>query len=175
MDKDTKLNLRNFIDGESISSSFDCGEETLNNFIHEEISLYQRERLGITYLVHLGSKLVGFVTISMADVKTEKMDFDEKLKIRLESYPALQIGQLAIDKEHQGQGIGRKIIQWCMSQALEYPEEIGCRLLVLNSLPSSVKFYTKCNFKQLKRQEKRREKVMYLVIPKELFKSKNLL
>ena len=175
MDKDLKLTARNFIDGESIHSSFDCGEEKLNNFIHKEISLYQRERLGITYLIHLGSKLVGFVTISMASVKTEKMDFDENLKIRLESYPALQIGQLAIDKEHQGKGIGTKIIQWCMRQALEYSEDIGCRLLVLNSLPSSVKFYTSCNFEQLKRQEKRREKVMYLVIPKELFKSKYLL
>ena len=106
----------------------------------------------------------------MADVKTEKIDFDDNLKIKLECYPALQIGQLAIDKEHQGQGIGRKVIQWCMSQALEYSQEIGCRLLVLNSLPSSVEFYHKCNFKQLKRQEKRREKVMYLVIPKELFR-----
>ena len=62
-----------------------------------------------------------------------------------------------------------------MHQALDYPKEIGCRLLVLNSLPSSVEFYTKCNFKQLKREEKRREKVMYSVISKELCKSKNLL
>ena len=73
MDKDVKLTLRNFIDGEPISNSFDCGEEKLNNFNHKEISLYQRERLGITYLIHLGSKLVGFITISMADVKTEKI------------------------------------------------------------------------------------------------------
>jgi len=35
---------------------------------------------------------VGFVTISMADLKSEKMEIGEKLKIRLESYPALQIG-----------------------------------------------------------------------------------
>lgn len=118
LDKNPKLTLRNFIDGESISKNFNCGEETLNNFIHKEISAYQRERLGITYLIHLDSKLVGFVT---------------------------------------------------MSQAIEYSAEIGCRLLILNSLPSSIEFYNKCNFKQLKGQEKRREKTMYQVIPKELF------
>lgn len=170
LDKSPKLTLRNFIDGESISKNFNCGEETLNNFIHKEVSAYQRERLGITYLIHFDSKLVGFVTISMAGLKTEKMEIGEKLKIRLESYPALQIGQLAIDKKYQGQGFGKKIIQWCMSQAIEYSEEIGCRLLVLNSLPSSIEFYNKCNFKQLKGQEKRREKTRYQVIPKELFK-----
>lgn len=170
LDKNPKLTLRSFIDGESISNSFDCGEESLNNFIHKEVSAYQRERLGITYLIHLDSKLVGFVTISMAGVRTEKMELDEKLKIRLESYPALQIGQLAIDKKYQGQGYGKKIILWCMSKAVEYSGEIGCRLLVLNSLPSSIEFYNKCNFKQLKRQDNRREKTMYQVIPKELFK-----
>jgi len=170
LDKNQPLTLRNFIDGESISSSFDCGEDQLNTFIHKEISLYHKERLGITYLLHLGSELIGFVTISMADVKTEKMELNENLKIRLESYPALQIGQLAIDKKYHGKGYGTKIIKWCMSQALEYSREIGCRLLVLNSIPSSVEFYRKCNFKQLRRQENRREKVMYLIIPRELFK-----
>jgi GNAT superfamily N-acetyltransferase len=170
LDTSPKLILRSFIDGESISKSFDCGEETLNKFIHKEVSIYQKERLGITYLIHLDSELLGFVTISMADVKTEKMEIGGKIKIRLESYPALQIGQLAIDKKFQGQGYGKKIIIWCMSQALEYSREIGCRLLVLNSLPSSVEFYHKCNFKQLKRQENRREKVMYLIIPNELFR-----
>ena len=170
LDKSPKLTLRNFIDGEPISNSFDCGEKQLNNFIHKEVSLYQKERLGITYLIHLDSELVGFVTISMSEVRTKSMDFNETLKIRPENYPALQIGQLAIDKKYQGQGYGKKIIQWCMSQALEYSEEIGCRLLVLNAIPSSVDFYKKNNFKQLKRQEKRREKTMYQVIPKELFK-----
>lgn len=110
LDKSPKLTLRNFIDGEWISKNFNCGEETLNNFIHKEISAYQRERLGITYLIHLDSKLVGFVTISMASLKTEKMEIGEKLKIRLESYPALQIGQLAIDKKYQGQGFGKIFI-----------------------------------------------------------------
>ena len=170
LDKSPKLTLRKFIEGEPISKNFNCGEETLNNFIHKEVSAYQRERLGITYLIHLDSKLVGFVTLSMAGLKTEKMEIGEKLKIRLESYPALQIGQLAIDKKYQGHGYGKKIILWCMSQAIEYCEEIGCRLLVLNSIPSSIKFYNKCNFKQLKGQEKRREKTMYQVIPKELFR-----
>ena len=99
MDKSPKLTLRNFIDGEPISNSFDCGEKQLNNFIHKEVSLYQKERLGITYLIHLDSELVGFVTISIAEVRTKLMDFNETLKIRLKKYPALQIGQLAIDKK----------------------------------------------------------------------------
>jgi len=43
-------------------------------------------------------------------------------------------------------------------------------LLQVVELPSSIGFYNKCIFKQLKGQEKRREKTMYQVVPKELFK-----
>ena len=56
-----------------------------------------------------------------------------------------------------------------MRKALKYSERLDVGF-GSNAIPSSVDFYKKNNFKQLKRQEKRREKTMYQVIPKELFK-----
>ena len=54
-----------------------------------------------------------------------------------------------------------------MERAIEYSEEIGCRLLVLNAKESSIDFYKKLDFKMLKQQDTRIEKTMYLVMPKE--------
>ncbi len=149
-------------------SSFDCEEQKLNDFIHKEALAFQEERLGITYLAYLEDKLVGFVTISMADLKTERMELSTKLPIRIENYPALQISQLATDKLFQRRGIATSLIKWCMDKAIKYSEETGCRLLVLNT-EKYVEFYRKRNFIMLRGQGQRREKTMYLVIPKKMF------
>ena len=62
--------------------------------------------------------------MSMTEVRTKSMDFNETLIIRPEKYPPLQIGQLAIDKKYQRQEYGKIIIQWCMSKALKYSERL---------------------------------------------------
>lgn len=151
-------------------SNFDCDEPKLNDFIHKEALGFQEERLGITYLAYINDKLVGFVTISMADLKTERMELSTKLPIRIENYPALQISQLATDKRFQCRGIATNLIKWCMDKAVKYSEETGCRLLVLNT-EKKIKFYKNRNFIMLKGQGQRREKTMYLVIPKEMFQN----
>ena len=150
-------------------SAFDCGEASINEFIQKEASPFQKERLGITYLAYLKGRLAGFVTISMADMKTNKMELNQKLPIKIENYPALQIGQLGVDKQFQRNGVGGLLVKWCVSKAIEYSESIGCRLLVLNAIPISVDFYKKCNFIELKKQKNRVQQIMYFVIPKEMF------
>jgi len=60
-------------------SNFDCGEASQNEFIQREALPYQEERLGVTYIAHMEDKFVGFVTISMADVKTKKMEMNDRL------------------------------------------------------------------------------------------------
>lgn len=171
MTDNSRLSEKKFRKG-LVPKNFDCGITQLNKFIHEEVENFHSERLGITYLFYSNSSnnvLIGFVTISMADIKTKQLLSNDMKPIKIENYPSLQIGQLAIDKNYQGQGYGKDIIGWCLKEALEYSEEIGCRFLVLNAIPESRDFYFKCNFRDLIKQEKRIEKVMYLPIPKELF------
>jgi predicted N-acetyltransferase YhbS len=107
----------------------------------------------------------GFVTISMADVRTQQMEINDNPSIKIENLPALQIGQLAVTTKRQGQDIGTKLVSWCMNKAIEYSKSIGCRSLVLNAIPQSVDFYKKIGFIEL-RQKDRKCKTMYLVIPK---------
>jgi hypothetical protein len=57
--------------------------------------------------------------------------------ITTENYPLLRTGQLVIYKKHQRQGHGKDIPDWCLKEASEYHEGIGCRFLVLNPMPES--------------------------------------
>lgn len=149
-------------------TNFDCGVEALNKFIRTEALQFQEEGLGVTYLAFNGKQLIGFVTISMADVRTQKMQIDHSPAIRIENLSALQIGQLAVNNVIQRHGIGTKLVGWCMRKAIEYSRTIGCRSLVLNAIPESIGFYKGLGFTELKDQRGRVQKIMYLVIPKEL-------
>ena len=55
-------------------SKFSCGVKEIDEFIHEEALDFQNERLGVTYLLYIESKILGFVTLSMADLRKEKMN-----------------------------------------------------------------------------------------------------
>lgn len=148
-------------------TNFDCGVNSLNNFIRSEALLFQEEGLGVTYLAFHETLFVGFVTISMADVRTQQMEISDNPPIKIENLPALQIGQLAVTTARQRHGVGRKLVNWCMSRAIEYSKSIGCRSLVLNAIPQFIGFYKEIGFIELK-QKKRVQKTMYLVIPKEM-------
>ena len=158
-----KLNIRILEESDDVSG-FCCGEKEIDDFIHKEALDFQNERLGVTYLCYHKSELVGFVTLSMADLRKEKMATEDRVPIGRENYPALQISQLAVCDKMQKQGIGAYLCDFCLDRALTFSERIGCRFLVLNAIRKAIPFYEKYGFKLLKEQENRREPIMFLNI-----------
>jgi GNAT superfamily N-acetyltransferase len=146
------------------TNKFCCNVQEIDEFIHKEAMDFQNERLGVTYLLFLKGKLIGFVTLSMADLRKEKMEEEERLRIGKENYPALQISQLARQKDLVDQDIGTFLCDFCLGKAEEFSEKVGCRFLVLNARRKVIGFYEKYGFKLLPRQEQRREPIMYLNI-----------
>jgi len=144
--------------------NFSCDVEDIDEFIHSEAIDFQNERLGVTYLFFYEAQVVGFVTLSMADLRKQKMREEDKLPIGRENYPALQISQLAVSKDLQHEhGIGTYICDFCHAQSLKLSEKVGCRFLVLNAIQTAIGFYKTFGFKLLPKQT-RREPVMFLNI-----------
>jgi hypothetical protein len=105
-------------------NDFVCGVKDIDIFMHEEALQYQKDRLGVTYLFRQNGKIVGFATLSMADLKREKMSATDRLKHKIENYPALLIGQLAVCAEHHGRDIGTYICDFCFSEALRFSRKL---------------------------------------------------
>lgn len=146
------------------TKEFCCSVTDIDEFIHNEALDFQNERLGVTYLLLTKNRLIGFVTLSMADLRKEKMEEEERLRIGKENYPALQISQLAVEEKLKKQGIGTYLCDFCLAKAYEFSEKVGCRFLVLNAKREAIEFYEKYGFKLIPKQEKRREPIMYLNI-----------
>lgn len=164
-----KLVFKILEEGDDVNR-FCCGVKEIDDFIHKEAKDFRNERLGITYLFYYKSELIGFVTLSMADLKREKMEVGDRPLIGRENYPALLIGQLAVCKELQSSGIGTYICDFCLDKAMKFSQKVGCRFLVVNSIQKAIRFYEKYGFKMLPKQEGRKEPVMFLNI----FSSKDI-
>ena len=148
--------------------SFDCGNPALNEFLNtEEVSKYQKESVGRTYLVYYEGSLVAYFTISTDAIRLEYLknvkSFSRFSEMRLDAMPGVKLGRLAVSRDWQGRGIGRMLIVYIAGMALR--GYFACRLLIVQSKPESTQFYRKCGFHsvvQTARERKRIKHTMYL-------------
>ncbi len=152
------------LDENDKTDGFCCGEKGIDDFIQREALEFQRERLGVTYLFHFEGKLIGFVTLSMADLKRAKMNVKDRLVIETENYPALLVGQLAVCDEFQEKEVGTYLCDFCLDRATKFSDKVGCRFIIVNAIEAAVGFYEKYGFILLPGQKGRKQKLMFLNI-----------
>lgn len=151
--------IRRLGNGE-IVSSFDCGDEDLNDFILNESVKYRQARLAVTYVIEVrnSNHVVGF--FSLANDRVSLSDFENKTDFnrfrktrfdnekRLKSYPAAKICRLGIDSSAKGQSLGTFILDFIKSYFV-VDNKTGCRFITVDAYNDAVPFYLKNDFSQL--------------------------
>ena len=128
-----------------LSKDFHVDPEVCNNPGHYETYLQQgalidyKKGIGVTYvMVENDKKIVGYVTVKAASLIT---DGGESHKI---GYPAIEISELAVDKDYRGQGIGYELVESAIAIGLLLNENyLGVQYLVLCADRNAVAFYEK--------------------------------
>ena len=147
-------------------ADFNCDYEDdlgCNDFIHNENEAkeYQRGLYGITYVFSYEGKTVGYVTLAMSSISTERLDKQEKGTVHLSFFPRLLIGRLAVDNKMRRLHIGTYIANWATGVAVQLSNRIGCRYVVLETEEGKVHFYSNCGFRKGAVLEKDRHVWMY--------------
>lgn len=152
----SRYQIRRLGKGEFVSS-FNCGDEDLNDFILNESVRYRQARLAVTYVVEVKgtNKVVGFfslandrVSVSDFESKTEFNRFRRKRFVnekRLKSYPAAKICRLGIDLSAKGQSLGTFLLDFIKSYFV-VDNKTGCRFITVDAYTEAVPFYVKNNF-----------------------------
>ena len=142
---------------DEIVSSFDCGDEDLNDFILNESQLYRKARLAVSYVIERidNKQVIGFfslandrVSISDFESKTEFNKFRKKRFVndkRIKSYPAVKICRLAIDQYAKGMSLGTFILDFIKTYFV-VDNKKGCRFITVDDYLNDVPFYLKNNF-----------------------------
>ena len=93
-------------------SQFKCRSQEIQDYLTEYSMIFQNESLGITYIVHHNSKMVGFFTISMDSLRIKKLNTIDQIGYdNIEHYPSIKIGQLCVDIDLKYLQINQLLIQ----------------------------------------------------------------
>ena len=161
------LSLPKILDKSDDVKAFSCGtSKDMDDFIQKEALIFQEQCLGITYVFNYESKLIGFATLCMGHLNKQKIGSKDRLPKHIGSYPSLLIGALAVSKSYQGNDIGTFICDYCFDKAVKLSQILGCRFLVVDAIKSAVDFYIKYGFILAPKQEKEKQKLMFLDITK---------
>lgn len=126
---------------------FDSGEPALDAFLTRLAGQQQRRGFGKTYvaLADDGLEVTGFVTVSAGQVATTVLPAPPNLPRH--AAPILRIGRLAVDRRHQGKGIGQALLSFALHLALDFSERVGLYAVVVDAKNENVaRYYRQIGF-----------------------------
>lgn len=133
-------------------SSFDCGVKELNFYLQQRAGQETRKKISAVYVInqlHSG-RVIGYYTLSSYAI--ELSGFPDEIVKKLPKYPLLPatlIGRLAVDRNFQGQKIGKHLLMDALVRSERLSREIGSMAVIVDSKDTkSRSFYEKYGFKQ---------------------------
>ena len=135
------------LDAQDNRKNFCCGSIELDRFFQQYAGQNQfRHHIGITYVLVNKSTITGFVTVSAGEITSEKLPTDIRIRLPEFPLPIMRIARLAIDKQFQGLGLGKKLLRASFKLALEMKSRYGCVGVVVDAKPESLIFYQQMGF-----------------------------
>ena len=131
-------------------SRFDCEINDLNEFLKEDAIKQKNLLLNVTYVAYCENKLIAFFTLSFDTLARKKISkkYKDRFKdkdINYNSYPALKLGRLGVDKDYSQKGLGRFLLQKVLQLGMELSELAGLRFVTIDAYISAFGFYEKNN------------------------------
>ncbi len=125
------------------SSSFDCGEPALNDWLQRR-ALQNESRFSRTYVVCEGNRVLAYFCISAGAV--ERSAAPGKVRRNApDTIPVSVIGRLAVSREHAGKGFGADILADALRRIAVASHSIGIGAVLVHAKDDAARsFYLKC-------------------------------
>jgi predicted N-acetyltransferase YhbS len=135
--------------GKHSTEGFECGEPSLDIWIDGHAR--QAEGSGsakVFVTTDDGEQIVGFYALAAASISPD--DATERLmkgQSEHQSVPVILIGRLAVDLDHQGNEVGRSLLQDALLKCATAAQSIGARAVIVHAISdSAVRFYERFGF-----------------------------
>jgi len=132
-------------------SKFDCDIEPLNRYLKAQATQDLRRGLAVPYVVLLppSSEIAAYFTLSAASI--DLGDLPEKLRRKLPGgavIGASLLGRLAVDREHQGTGLGELMLGAAIDFSFAQ-SPLACVAMIVDAInDAAAKFYRHFGFIQ---------------------------
>ena len=132
-------------------SRFDCGRDSLNNWLRQRAWANHASGVSRTNVIcdTATGEIIGYVTLSSAQIERAFLPKPHK-RNKPDPVPVTLLGQLAIHKDHHGQGHARSLLMFALTTAVRASHEIGSFGVITHPIDDSVRaFYRRWGFQDL--------------------------
>ena len=138
------------LSGRHACVSFDCGNEELNTFLRHYARQNSRANLSRTFLLVTGEgpDILGYFTLAAGALARERFP---EAGFPTYPVPVAVLARLAVVRDHQGHGLGEKLLFAALARVGESAQgSLPVYAVVVDALtPSVVSFYTRYGFRPL--------------------------
>jgi GNAT superfamily N-acetyltransferase len=122
-------------------SGFDCGSESLNQFLKRFALTGQLANASQTYAAVDNDEVIGFYTLVVGEVHHGAAP--ERLRKGLPRHPVpvMVLARLAIASGRQGQGLGQWLLKDAIIRTLQAADIAGIRALVVHAKDEAARAY----------------------------------
>jgi GNAT superfamily N-acetyltransferase len=121
---------------------FDCGEPALDDWLKRHALSAQASGSARVFVTTVDDRetVVGYYALAAAQIAPEEATARAlKGQPRARPVPAILLARLAVDREHQGAGLGRSLLQDVLLRCVEAADAIGARVLLVHAKHDAAK------------------------------------
>lgn len=128
--------------------SFDCGDEEVTRFLREKAMQDQDRDLSRTMVLIKDDAIAGYHTLLLSQVCQDEIPNDRPIIKR--NIPVILLGQLGVDINFQGKGLGDILLLDVQARTDEISQKVGIRALMLDARNEALAaWYSKHDFIRL--------------------------
>ena len=127
--------------------------DSLNAWLQRKAPLNEAKGGARTYVVCEGDRVIGFYSLAASSLERRRVS-SRIGRSMPEPIPVILLGQLAVDRNYQGKGLGTDLLKDAGKRALAAAEVIGARAIIVQALDEQAKaFYERSGFLQFSARE----------------------
>jgi GNAT superfamily N-acetyltransferase len=131
---------------------FECGEPALDEWLRRHARPAQASDSARVFVTTLddGETVVGYFALAAAQIAPQDASARAlKGQPGTRPVPAILLARLAVDRNHQGAGLGRSLLQDVLLRCVEAAEAIGARVLLVHAKHTAAKsWYLQFGFEE---------------------------
>ena len=112
---------------------FDCDQPDLNQFLQRYALVNQKADSAQTYVCCKDGEVAGFYSLTVGSVEHEEAPLRVVKGLARYPVPVMILARLAVDKAHQGKGLGRALLKDALLRTLQVSDIVGIRALIVHA------------------------------------------
>jgi GNAT superfamily N-acetyltransferase len=122
-------------------AGFECGKAALDDWLKTFARSNQRQDFTRVMVIHEEGKVVGYYGLAPSAIDPGAAPRRVRTGRPPDPIPCLLIGQLAVDRHHQGRGIGSMLVADAFWRCIAGAEIIGGRAIVVHAIDTEAEAY----------------------------------